>query len=138
MNQALRGPKRRSAQGRLGRSKALVRAHGPVSETDQKRDNRNMVRRKHRSIRPPTAKNGEERIVAPTRQTVAKLRHDVIDRLHKEGRLRSEHLQAAREVRKLWEAFGRGMFPTAQDPAAIHQAHRKAEYMDPIGRLSLG
>ena len=96
-----------------------------------------MVRRKHRSIRPPAARHGEEQTVAPTRQTVAKLRHDVVDRLHKEGRLRSEHLQAAREIRKLWEAFGRGMFPTAQDPAATHQAHRKAEYIDPIGRLSL-
>ncbi len=95
-----------------------------------------MARRKHRSIKPP-ARPGGQRIVPPTRETVAKLRQDVVVRLRGEGRLRSEHLQAAREIRRMWEAFGRGMFPTAQDPGAYHQAHQRAEYNDPIARLSL-
>lgn len=96
-----------------------------------------MARRKHRSIKPPAAAPGDERIVSPTRETVAKLKGDVVVRLYNEGRIRAEHLQAAREVRRMWEAFGRGLFPTAQDPGQYHQAHQRAKYNDPIARLSL-
>lgn len=95
-----------------------------------------MARRKHRSIKSPPAGPAGQRAVPPTRETVAKLRHDVVVRLYNEDRLRPEHFQAAREIRGMWEAFGRALFPSAQNPGTTHQSHRRAEFNDPIARLS--
>lgn len=52
----------------------------------------------------------------PTRQTAARLRHDVVARLLATGRLLPLHAEAADEIRTVHEAVGRGMFPTAQPP----------------------
>jgi hypothetical protein len=96
-----------------------------------------MARHKRRSINPPVAGQGGEPAVAPTRETAAKLRHDVVIRLYNEGRLRSEYLQAAQEIRAMWEAFGRALFPSARNPGSFHQPHHETERSDLTARLSL-
>lgn len=60
----------------------------------------------------------EPRAVPPTPQTVRKLRRDLILQLHESGRLRSEHLRAAEEIRRIWQAFSRGLGPSAVNPAS--------------------
>lgn len=52
-----------------------------------------------------------EDAVSPTRQTAAKLRGDNVRRLYMAGRLEHHHAQAARQIRVIFEAVGRGMFP---------------------------
>jgi hypothetical protein len=49
-----------------------------------------------------------------TPETIAKLRHDVIGRLVRHGRLQRIHGDAAEEIRLVSEAVGRGMCPTAR------------------------
>lgn len=56
---------------------------------------------------------GEAREVPPTPETRARLRHDVVLRLHATGRLHASHVAAALEIRTVTEAVGRGMFPTS-------------------------
>lgn len=58
-----------------------------------------------------TAGDADE--ATPTPQTRARLRRDVVLRLHETGRLDSSHVAAALEIRTVTEAVGRGMFPTS-------------------------
>ena len=95
-----------------------------------------MVRRRHRHIRPQSPEARAAEPVPPTAETVAKLRRDVIQRLFGEGRLRPEHARASQEIRRVWEAFGRGLFPAAHRQDRIPQPHRRAMFIDPIERLT--
>ena len=75
--------------------------------------------------------------VPPTPETAAKLRRDVVQMLEDQGRLRPEHVRAAHEVRRVWEAFGRGLFTRAQSIAPVAERRKRAMFADPVGRLSL-
>ena len=72
----------------------------------------------------------------PTPETVAKLRRDVVERLHNEGRLQAEHFRAANEIRRVWEAVGRGIFPGAHKWDHAGQPHQKGMFRDPIDRMT--
>jgi hypothetical protein len=95
-----------------------------------------MARRKHRSINPTADSDTESGPTPPTSETVAKLRSDVIDRLYGEGRLRPEHVDAAFEIRRVWEAFGRGLFPGSHFGDRVPQPHLQPMFVDPIDRLT--
>ena len=95
-----------------------------------------MARRKQRAARQSQQQRRIPDSVPPTAETVAKLRRDIVQRLAREGRLREEHVLAANEVRRVWEAFGRGLFPSAHNPEIQRQPHRRAMFTDPIERLS--
>ena len=72
----------------------------------------------------------------PTPETVRKLRHDIVLRLAQEGRLGNEQVRAAIEIRRVWEAFGRGLFPAAGSIAPVAARKRHAMFSDPIDRLT--
>lgn len=97
--------------------------------------------RKSRSIHPRTGADAEardaDRPVPPTPATVARLRTDVIEGLYQNGRLLPEHVRAAREVRRIWEGFGRALMPSAQTLSATGRSKRITSFRDPIDRLSL-
>jgi hypothetical protein len=73
--------------------------------------------------------------IEPTAQTVAKLRRDVVERLRQEGRLSEEQARAALEIRRVWEAFGRGLFPRTRDLDRPRRPHRGI-FDDPVERLT--
>ena len=72
--------------------------------------------------------------VCPTPETLIKLRRDVIGRLETKGKLRSEHVRAAKEIRRIWEAFGRGLFPGISD--VPRQKHCRSVAVDVLDRLN--
>ncbi len=74
--------------------------------------------------------------VRPTRQTVARLRYDVVARLLATGRLLPDHAGAAGEIRAVHEAVGRGMFPTAQPPNAAGRRPGSAVPTDFLDRMT--
>ncbi len=76
--------------------------------------------------------------IAPTPETAARLRHDVIARLLARGRIPLHLAQAADEIRRVLEAVGRGMFPTAQPMAWTGKAPRVRTWRDFIDRMSAG
>ena len=78
----------------------------------------------------------EPRDTGPTPETVRKLRHDIVARLARDGRLGKEQVRAALEIRRVWEAFGRGLFPAARPAAPLAERRRRAMFTDPIDRLS--
>lgn len=49
----------------------------------------------------------------PTPETKAKLKSDVVLKLYQAKRLTREQFCAAEEIRQIWEAMGRGMFPSS-------------------------
>ena len=71
-----------------------------------------MTRKPRSEAAAPAADAG------PTPETAAKLRRDLVQRLAGEGRLGREQVRAAFEVRRIWEAFGRGLFPATNTMAA--------------------
>ncbi len=75
--------------------------------------------------------------IGPTPETAARLRRDLVARLAQEGRLGREQVRAALEVRRVWEAFGRGLFPGARAIAPVGQRTRRAMFVDPIDRLTV-
>ena len=77
-----------------------------------------------------------EECVGPTPETASRLRRDLVARLAREGRLGPEQVRAALEVRRVWEAFGRGLFPTVDATAPIVQRGKHAMFVDPIERLT--
>ncbi len=95
-----------------------------------------MARRRHRNIRRAVRADQPDSPVPPTAETVTKLRRDVVDRLYQEGRLAPELLSAAVEIRRVWEAFGRGLFPGSNIGEGIRQSHRRAMFVDPIERMT--
>ena len=74
--------------------------------------------------------------IGPTPETAAKLRRDLVARLAREGRLGREQVRAALEVRRVWEAFGRGLFPATNTMAAVAGRRERAMFVDPIDRLT--
>ncbi len=74
--------------------------------------------------------------IGPTPETAGKLRHDIVERLAREGRLGREQVRAALEIRRVWEAFGRGLFPAARPIALIAERRKHAMFSDPIDRLT--
>ncbi len=95
-----------------------------------------MARRRHRSITTSTPEERADRPVPPTPETVLKLRQDNIDRLYVEGRLRPEHVDAAVEIRRVWEAIGRGLFPESHIRDRVRQPHQQGMFADPIDRMT--
>lgn len=77
-----------------------------------------------------------EPAAGPTPETVHKLRCDIVARLAGQGRLGPEQTRAAIEIRRVWTAFGRGLFPTARGIAPIAQRRKQAMFADPIDRLT--
>ena len=74
--------------------------------------------------------------IGPTPETAGKLRHDIVERLAREGRLGREQVRTALEIRRVWEAFGRGLFPAARPIALIAERRKHAMFSDPIDRLT--
>ena len=86
--------------------------------------------------REPQTVPAAARHAAPTPETVRKLRRDIVVRLAQEGRLGGEQVRAALEIRRVWEAFGRGLFPATRVLAPIADRKRHAMFADPIDRLT--
>ncbi len=84
-----------------------------------------MSKRRNRQ-RPPEH-------IPPTPQTVRKLRRDVIATLIEKGALDPEHGRAADEIHDVWQAFGRGLFPSARK---LDSVRVKAAYRGPLDRMS--
>jgi len=74
--------------------------------------------------------------VAPTPETAARRRHDVIAQLAARGRIEPHQAHAAEEIRHVLEAVGRGMFPTARPTAWTGKAPRHRNWRDFIDRMS--
>ena len=89
-----------------------------------------MARRQRSEAPAPAEEAG------PTPETAAKLRRDLVVRLAGEGRLGREQVRAALEVRRVWEAFGRGLFPAARHIAPVGERAKRAMFVDPIDRLT--
>ena len=87
-----------------------------------------------RKPQPDTRDTGDN--VGPTPETAAKLRRDIVVRLAQEGRLGGEQVAAALEVRRVWEAFGRGLFPSTNTLAPVAGRRKQAMFIDPIDRLT--
>ncbi len=84
----------------------------------------------------PETEAAAPRDAGPTPETLRKLRRDIVARLGRDGRLCAGQLRAALEIRRVWEAFGRGLFPAARPAAPIAQRRRRAMFTDPIDRLT--
>tara|TARA_R110000868_G_scaffold4155_26_gene25496 strand:- start:1027 stop:1557 length:531 start_codon:yes stop_codon:yes gene_type:complete len=74
----------------------------------------------------------------PTPQTAAKLRRDVLLHLYEKGRLRREHLEAAEEIRRIWQAFSRSLGATATNPDTLATGRQGARARQPIEGLTGG
>ena len=95
-----------------------------------------MTRRKRRARTARDTGDPGSESVPPTPQTAAKLRRDIVRRLAADGGLSPEQVRAAEEVRRVWEAVGRGLFARAQSLAPVAGRRRSALFADPIDRLS--
>ncbi len=87
-----------------------------------------------RPANPAPAAAADASSAAP--ETAAKLRRDIVERLAREGRLGPEQVRAALEIRRVWEAFGRGLFPSARPIAPTADRRRRAMFRDPVDRLT--
>lgn len=94
-----------------------------------------MSRRSKAALRLSYHGDPREAAAPPTEQTVRKLRRDVIERLERDGRLRAEQVRAAMEIRRIWEALGRGLFPVAAPLDVPRQSHWRGRFRDPVDRL---
>ena len=75
-----------------------------------------------------------------TDQTRAKLRADVIGKLHDGGHLRDEHVAAAEEISRLVLAFMRGLFPSSRPLDGTRGGGTKGgsqSFLDPADRMNL-
>jgi hypothetical protein len=70
--------------------------------------------------------------VPPTPETVAKLRRDLVLHLFEKGRLCQEQLRAAEEIRRIWQAFSRGLGPTAIDLSSFAGGGRSVQARQPV------
>lgn len=78
----------------------------------------------------------DEQGIPPTAQTLAKCRVDVVLKLNRAGRLWNEHLDAALEIRNIWQAFGRGLHPTAGSLDWSGSQPKRARFRTPLDRMS--
>lgn len=74
--------------------------------------------------------------VSPTPQTVAKLRVDVLKRLLDGGHLREEHVEAAKEIQRVWFALGRGLFPRSRWAESLDRVDGTEPFRDPIDLMN--
>lgn len=74
----------------------------------------------------------------PTPQTAAKLRRDIVLHLYEKGRLRTEHLEAAEEIRRIWQAFFRSLGATASNPESLATGRQARQTRQPIEWLTGG
>jgi hypothetical protein len=83
----------------------------------------------------PNLSAPKELVSGATEQTLKKRRDDVALAFYKRGRLTSEQLLACEEIRMVWEAWGRGLFPSARrlDPDA--PATNRRAFRDPVQRM---
>lgn len=96
-----------------------------------------MAARKRRAVRQTKRVTDRTTDVAPpTPETLSKLRRDVLERLLREGRIRDEHFRAANDIRRVWEAVGRAMFPSTSSVGSPRQPHMKRNFREPAQRLS--
>jgi hypothetical protein len=96
-----------------------------------------MASRKRRKHISPADKGHQVDIApGPTPQTAAKLRRDLVLHLYRSGRLRMEHLEAAEEIRRIWQAFSRSLGPTAVNTEALATGRRTAHGRQPIEWLT--
>ncbi|MBI4185315.1 MAG: hypothetical protein HY521_15085 [Proteobacteria bacterium] len=71
-----------------------------------------------------------------------KARTDVVEALFRRGHLAPEEWEAARDIRRVWEALGRGLFPRPRSAecldlsAWLPEAPARAPFRDPFGRMS--
>ena len=94
-----------------------------------------MTRRQGR--RRAAVSRAECEVVRPTRETVAKLRRDLVEQLYAKGRLRQEHLEAAEEIRTVWQAFSRGLGASAMNPVMLALPSRPLRSaVQPVERLT--
>ena len=91
-----------------------------------------------RSSRLRRAARSRPERIAPTPETLRKRRYDVIANLLARGRIPLHLAEAAAEIRRVLEAVGRGMFPTAQPMAWTGKAPRVRIWRDFIDRMSAG
>jgi hypothetical protein len=68
----------------------------------------------------------------PTPQTVAKLRRDLMLLLYQKRRLRIEHLQAAEDIRRIWQAFSRSLGATAVNPDTLATGRQPVQGRQPL------
>ncbi|MGE0255049.1 MAG: hypothetical protein AB7N54_13220 [Alphaproteobacteria bacterium] len=76
--------------------------------------NRNARRRGPAAPAAPGPASSSAEAPGPTRETVRKLRADVVGKLAAAGRLAPEQLRAAAELRRLHEALARALAPSAR------------------------
>ena len=74
--------------------------------------------------------------VGPTEQTKAKLKADVVLRLYQQGRLNCAQLKAAEEIRDIWEAIGRGLFPFRGTDDPMLRSANRGSFRHPVDRMS--
>ena len=66
-----------------------------------------------------------------------RLRRDVMEKLEASGRLKPDHMLAVEDIRRIWQAFGRGLFPAARD-IARPRVDGGRPFTDPVGRMREG
>lgn len=85
-------------------------------------------------LRRAAARN-RDRAVPPTPQTAARLKGDNIRRLYVNGRLKDHHAQAAKQIRTVFEAVGRGMFPALRPDLWSGQPPKRRPGRDFLDRM---
>ena len=93
------------------------------------------TRRRARDRRRSGQKEGvvlTPKAIPPTPETVRKLRRDLVLHLFEKGRLCEEQVRAAEEIRRIWQAFSRGLGPTAIDTAAFAGGGRSVQTRQPV------
>lgn len=78
----------------------------------------------------------DEQGIPPTPETARKRRDDIIEDLRKRKKLWAEHENAALEIRTVWEAIGRGLFPRAVSLDAAIRPPKGTRYKDFLGRMT--
>jgi hypothetical protein len=62
---------------------------------------------------------------------------DIVVRLRDDGRLTPEEFEAALEIRRIWEALGRSLFPSTGGLDRLRQPQQATSF-DPILRMTAG
>lgn len=70
--------------------------------------------------------------VTATKETIRKLRTDVIGKLYNAGSLKAEQVDAAEEVAQVYEAWGKCFFPRAK---GLDGDSHVGTFLDPVQRL---
>ncbi len=71
----------------------------------------------------------------PACETLRKPRTDVVQKLYVKGGLTEDQLRASEEIRAVWEAWARGLFPKARRIERDTHAPARQPYRTPIDRM---